>query len=129
MHEIIQTEAPYLFIVKRPDCTEIEGRFSARTYEEDGVVYAECLELRLVDYGSKPWEAIENLRNMIIVTIMDALETNTLDDMMLELGFKREAKSIPTLEVYNAEPIPTKGLTPLLVEATRETSRTILSGA
>ena len=102
----------------------VEAVLSCRYSEEDGWFFAECTELRLIDQGESRTEAMNNLANMIIASLIDAITTGKIDEMLAELGFTKEKINIPNRNYYKqpatydegTNPLPVKSHFPLLKE-------------
>lgn len=116
------------YIVIYPQARTIEVRLSYRNFKKDGLHFAECPELELIDQGNSTKEAVKNLRNMISITLVSAIETGVLDEMLTNYGFKRIKVPVPSIEIYEhpaesyADFNPLEFLAPLTPELVRKES-------
>jgi hypothetical protein len=89
------------YILIYPQARTIEVHLSYRSFEKDNLHFAECPELELIDQGKSTKEAVKNLQNMISITLVSAIETGILDEMLTNLGFKRAKVPVPSIEIYD----------------------------
>ena len=104
------------YILINRDLRVMQIQLSYRDFKEDGWYFAECPELRMMDQGKTKRSAYENLRAMILTTLITAFETDCIDAYLKELGFKQDKLGIPVLNVYK-QTIDLPDVIPLSLEA------------
>jgi len=88
----------YIFIDRKNLSLEIN--VSYKTWSRAGWYFANCPELQLIDQGKSKGESIENLSEMIIASLEEAIESNHIKEMLRELGFSRRTLTAPKKEYY-----------------------------
>jgi len=78
----------------------VEACLSCFFFKEEGWHFAECKELELLDQGENKNEALKNLSNMINAMLLDAISTGKIENILKELGFKKERIEIPNRDYY-----------------------------
>lgn len=68
-------------------CVEIEARLSFSVRKRAGSYIATCPELHLKDQGDTPCEAFDNLVDMILALLSDAIGSDELEDVLEDCGF------------------------------------------
>lgn len=91
----------YIMINKTGYRYTINMSLSIKIEKEKDLFLAECMELQLVDYGKTLRESLDNIKDMIILTIAEALHAGKLDEMMTKLGFAKDAEYIEMSDIYN----------------------------
>ena len=74
---------------------------SYRDFEEDGWFFAECPELQLMEQGKSKREAFDNLADMVISTLVIAIGTDFIDQLLHDLGFKKMDLPFPGINVFD----------------------------
>jgi len=105
----------FVFIDQKSQMLEISA--SIRTWFEDDRYYAECPELELIDQGETEEESIENLQEMILASLMGAIELNHIDEMLEAMGYAPVKIPVPDRMIYRKKSSQKKGLTRLKIEA------------
>jgi len=80
---------------------KIEASLSCIISEEDEWFLAECPELRLIDQGTSPREAQQNLTDMISCALIEAFETGNLGRMLRKLGFRKREIPLKNREIFS----------------------------
>ena len=93
----------------------IEARLSCSYTKEGEWHFAECPELRLVAQGKSKWQALENLVDMIAASLIEAIESDKIDEMLRELGFRR-TELVPLRKVFRRSIEPDDKDVPLSLE-------------
>jgi hypothetical protein len=99
------------------DIVEIEASLTFSIKKRTGSYIATCPELHLKDQGESPREAFNNLVDMILALISDAIGSDELEDVLKGYGFvqrksgnrqefslKREGEELPLSFKATAEP-------------------------
>jgi len=108
------SEYSYIFVDRIHH--EIHARVSCKTSSKGKWHFAECPELDLMDQGLSKIEAIENLKNMVGAVLSESVETENLDGMLRELGFKISKMPVPNLEIFQMSNEPFRNMFPLPIE-------------
>jgi hypothetical protein len=82
-----QPDYSYIFVDLKNQV--MEARLSCSCTSRGKLHFAECPELDLIDQGRSRREAVDNLTNMIVETLLAAIETGKFERMMKQLGFSR----------------------------------------
>ena len=106
------------YILINPTERRLEMQLSFRHFKEGRWYFAECPELKLIDQGKTLKSAYNNLRQMVIASLIEAIESDNVDMMLRALGFKRSALTEPALNVYNVSGEKYKNLIPLDIRTT-----------
>jgi predicted RNase H-like HicB family nuclease len=99
----------------------IEARLSFSVRRRTGCYIAACPELRLKDQGDTPREAFDNLVDMILALLSDAIGSDELEDVLEDRGYvKRKSGAREEFSRDREE-----GELPLSLKATAESGRRI----
>lgn len=94
----------------------LEIKLSIDIGRENGLYLATCPELQLIDQGKTMKEAIQNITEMALISLIEAIETGNIDAMMKELGFTRAKVPVPTVSIYKVSNEAYANLIPLEIE-------------
>jgi len=95
----------------------LDVKLSVRTFKENGWHFANCPELDLVDQGKTIKAAIANLHEMVITSLIEAIETDNIDSMLKALGFTRSKVPKQSIAIYNIPADKYENLFPLTFKA------------
>ena len=76
---------------------------SLKEYEEDGDWLAECPELQIIAPGKTKLSAYNTLVELILTTLIVAIETDLIDEHLKALGFGEIELPVPSLEIYSSK--------------------------
>jgi hypothetical protein len=96
----------------------MEVGLSVRTFREGSWFFAECPELKLIDQGKTRKEAIHYLRQMVIASLIEAIESGNIEAMLTTLGFKQTKYRGKPIEYYDMQGEKYKNYLPLTFDAT-----------
>jgi predicted RNase H-like HicB family nuclease len=99
----------------------IEARLSFSVRKRAGCYIASCPELGLKDQGETPNEAFDNLVDMILALISDAIGSDELEDVLEDCGFVK--RTVGNQQEFSRE--REGGELPLSFKATAERGRVI----
>lgn len=94
----------------------LEIKLSIKIDRENSFYLARCPELQLTDQGKTMKEAIHNVTEMAIISLIEAIETGNIDAMMKELGFTQAKVPVPTVSIYKVSNKAYANLIPLEAE-------------
>ncbi|MCD6218584.1 hypothetical protein J7L05_12120 [bacterium] len=80
---------------------KLEVRLSYRSWKRGKWDFARCVELQMTDQGKTKREAITNLNGMVLISLIEAVETDNIDAMLKSLGFKMKKLPIPKRKYYS----------------------------
>ncbi len=101
----------------------LEFRLSAEVWKEGRWYLARCPELKMTDQGKTTKDVIRNLTDMVIISLAEAIESNNIDGMLKELGFKRSKVPVPTVSIYEIPADKYVNLMPLTYAASIPVAR------
>ena len=110
----MKSDASYIMFNAKLRMLEI--KLSIKIDRENGFYLARCPELQLTDQGKTMKEAIHNITEMAIISLIEAIETENIDAMMKELGFTQTKIPVPTVSIYKISNEAYANLIPLEVE-------------
>lgn len=74
---------------------------SHKEYQEDGDWLAECPELQLIVAGKTKLKAYDALVELVVTTLVVAIETDTISEHLEALGFGEIELPVPTMRIYS----------------------------
>ncbi len=90
---------------------------SLREFFEDGEYLAECPELQLIGQGKSKRSAYDTLVEMILTTLIVAIETDTITEHLKALGFKKIDLPVPSIEIFNTTRKTASDTIPLIINS------------
>lgn len=92
---------------------KLEVRLSYRSWRRGKWHFARCAELQMTDQGKTKREAITSLNKMVLISLIEAIETDNIDAMLKNLGFKMKKLPIPKRKYYSQKIDSFEDLNPL----------------
>ena len=65
--------------------------YTSELFEEDGQVVALCAELNVSSFGDTPEQALDSLKEAVILFLEECHRMGTLDLVLEEAGYRRES--------------------------------------
>jgi predicted RNase H-like HicB family nuclease len=65
--------------------------YTSELFEEDGQVVALCAELNVSSFGDTPEQALDSLKEAVMLFLQECHRMGTLDLVLEEAGYRRES--------------------------------------
>ncbi|HEX9745353.1 MAG TPA: hypothetical protein VGB30_07990 [bacterium] len=106
---------PYIYINYK--LRQLELSLSYREYEEEGERLAECSEMQIIAPGKTKRKAYDTLVEMVVTTLIVAIETNSLKDHLKALDFRMVNVPVPSVEIYESKKRVASDTIPLIINS------------